>query len=219
MKFEEFNGKDIEELKQTALEKMNITEKDCIMTTIENKGTLFKGKTYNIKVYKLTDVAEEIKNYLKELLKNMDIEATFETKIREEQINIKMFSDKNAILIGKNGQTLTSLQIMIRQHIYREIGSYPYILLDVENYKEKQLKNLEYLAKKLAKEVIQTKQTITMEDMNSYERRINCNEYVHYIVSNFGFNAGKYQNSNFIRSIVAINFPVYLQDFDFGYNL
>ena len=55
--------------------------------------------------------------------------------------------------------------------------------------------------------------------LNSYERRINCNEYVHYIVSNFGFNAGKYQNSNFIRSIVAINFPVYLQDFDFGYNL
>jgi spoIIIJ-associated protein len=172
MKFEEFNGKDLEELKQSSLTKLNLTEHDCIITSIENKGSLFKGKTYNIKIYKLTDVAEEIKKYLQELLKNMNIEATFETKIRDEQINIKMFSDKNAILIGKNGQTLTSLQIMIRQHIYREIGSYPYILLDVENYKEKQIKNLEYLAKKLAKEVIQTKQTITMEDMNSYERRI-----------------------------------------------
>jgi spoIIIJ-associated protein len=172
MKFEEFNGKDLEELKQSSLAKLNLTEHDCIITSIENKGSLFKGKTYNIKIYKLTDVAEEIKKYLQELLKNMNIEATFETKIRDEQINIKMFSDKNAILIGKNGQTLTSLQIMIRQHIYREIGSYPYILLDVENYKEKQIKNLEYLAKKLAKEVIQTKQTITMEDMNSYERRI-----------------------------------------------
>ena len=180
MKFEEFNGKDVEELKKTALTNLNLTDKDCIITTSENKGTLFKGKTYNIKVYKLTDVAEEIKKYIIELLNNMNIEATFETKIREEQINIKMFSDKNAILIGKNGQTLTSLQIMIRQHIYREIGSYPYILLDVENYKEQQIKNLEYLAKKLAKDVIQTKQTITMEDMNSYERRI-----VHNVLTTF----------------------------------
>ena len=52
--------------------------------------------------------------------------------------------------------------------------------MDVENYKEKQLKNLEYLAKKLAKEVIQTRQTITMEDMNSYERRI-----VHNVLTTF----------------------------------
>jgi spoIIIJ-associated protein len=172
MKFEEFNGKDLEELKKEALTKLNLEAKDVIITETENKGNLFKGKTYTIKVYQIQDVVEEIKNYLQTILNNMSIEATFETKIRDEQITIKMFSDKNAILIGKNGQTLQSLQIMIRQHIYQEIGSYPYILLDVENYKEKQNKNLEYLAKKLAKEVIATKQPVEMDNMNSYERRI-----------------------------------------------
>ena len=83
-----------------------------------------------------------------------------------------MFSDKNNILIGKNGQTLKALQTMIRQHIYREINAYPYIILDVENYKEKQVKHLEFLAKKLAKEVLSTKQPIVMDNMNSYERRV-----------------------------------------------
>lgn len=173
MKFEEFNGKDITELKEEALKKLNVTEKDIIMVSSENKGSLFKGKTYTLKVFNLTDVADEIKKYLTEILNGMHIEeVTYETKIRDEQINIKMFSDKNAILIGKNGQTLQSLQIIIRQHIFQEIGSYPYILLDVENYKEKQNKNLEYLAKKLAREVISTKEPVVMDNMNSYERRI-----------------------------------------------
>ena len=180
MKYEEFTGKILEDLKKESLEKMQLTENDCIITTKENEGSLFKGKTYTLKVYKLNDVADEIKNYLKTILDAMDIKVTFETKIREQQINIKMFSDKNAILIGKNGQTLSSLQILIRQHIHQEIGAYPYILLDVENYKEKQIRNLEYLAKKLAREVIETKQPITMDDMNSYERRI-----VHNILTNY----------------------------------
>ena len=180
MKYEEFDGKDLEKLKQDALSTLNINESDCIISTKENKASLFKGKTYTLRVYKLQDITEEIKNYLKEILKNMNIEVSFETKIREQQISIKMFSDKNNILIGKNGQTLKALQILIRQHIYREINAYPYILLDVENYKEKQIKNLEYLAKKLAKEVLTTKQPIVMDDMNSYERRVVHNALTKY---------------------------------------
>src|SRR5574344_74498 len=180
MNFELFNGKDKDILKDEALKKLNLTENDCILSHSTNKAGLFKGTTYTLKVYKLTDVADAIKAYLQELLKNMSIEVSFEVKIREQQINIKMFSDKNNILIGKNGQTLQALQILIRQHIYREIGAYPYVLLDVENYKEKQQRNLEYLAKKLAHEVIETKQPVTMDNMNSYERRI-----VHNVLTTF----------------------------------
>ena len=34
-----------------------------------------------------------------------------------------MYSDKNSILIGKNGQTLTALQNILRQIVYKEIGT------------------------------------------------------------------------------------------------
>ena len=56
---------------------------------------------------------------------------------------------------------------------------YPHIILDVENYKEKQEKNLERLAKRIAREVATTKVDVKLENMNSYERRI-----VHNILSN-----------------------------------
>jgi spoIIIJ-associated protein len=177
----EFSGKNLEELKTSALEELNLKEEDCLIKVKEEKKGLFKNTIeYTINIYKLSDVAKEIKEYLTQTLKNMGIETNFETKIRENQINIKMFSDKNNILIGKNGQTLKALQVLIRQHIFREIGVYPYILLDVENYKEKQIKHLEFLTRKLAKEVLKTKQPIKMDNMNSYERRI-----AHNILSEF----------------------------------
>ena len=119
MKAEVFTGKNLEELKKEAFEKLGLNENECLVSVKSTKSGLFKTKEeYEVKIYKLEDIAEEIKNYLSELLTNMTIEANFETKIREQQINIKMYSDKNNILIGRDGKTLKALQTVIRQHIY-----------------------------------------------------------------------------------------------------
>ena len=60
------------------------------------------------------------------------------------------------------------------------MGRYPYIILDVENYKEKKISNIERLAKRVAREVSKTKVDAALENMNSYERRI-----VHNILTNY----------------------------------
>jgi spoIIIJ-associated protein len=91
-----------------------------------------------------------------------------------------MFSDNNAILIGKNGQTLSALTLLCKQAIYSQLGIYVYINLDVENYKDKQIAHLERLAKNIAREVRQTQTPVVMDNMNSYERRV-----VHNILTNF----------------------------------
>lgn len=169
MKFEEVVGK----TKEDILKSIDMDENEYLVKFVEQKGGLFKSASYKAFVYKLEDICQEIKEYLKELLANMNIEeVSFESKIREGQINIKLYSSNNSILIGKNGQTLAALQNVIRQRIYSKIGLYPYVLLDVENYKDKQKGYIERLAKNLAREVKKTKRPIEMENMNSYERRI-----------------------------------------------
>lgn len=180
MKLEVFEAKTLEEAKNKAIKEMNVLENEIIYKTEEKKGGLFKSSSILIKVVKINEVAEFLKEKLSELLKNMEIDAKFESSIRDEQINIKIYSDKNAILIGKNGQTLQAIQTILRQMVYNELGKYPYILLDVENYKEKKINNLEKNAKKIAKEVIKTKVEVKLDDMNSYERRI-----VHNALSEF----------------------------------
>lgn len=195
-----YTGKNLDELKTNAYQELNLEENECLIKVTEDKGSLFKGQSYTLDVYKITDVAAEIKNYLSELLTKMGLETTFETKIRGEQITIKMFSNQNNILIGRNGQSLKALQQIIRQHIFNIIGVYPYILLDVENYKEKCENHLEKLAKQIAREVTKTKQPVIMDNMNSYERRI-----VHNTLANFKnittFSEGEEPNRHIVVKI------------------
>ena len=175
-----YEGKKEEEVLTKALTDLNVTENDILLKKEKNKGGLFKSETYKLTIVKITDIQEEIKTFLKDLLNKMDIDVTFESNIREKQITIKMFSDNNAILIGKNGQTLSALSTIVKQYIYNQIGQYPYINLDVENYKDKQIMHLERLAKNIAREVRNTKQPVTMENMNSCERRIVHNELTNF---------------------------------------
>lgn len=180
MKLEVFEGKTKEEAKAKALESLKITEEEAYIKEEEIKGKLFKATTYKCSVIKYSDIADFIKNKLNELLKNMNLEVKFETNVRNEQINIKMYSDNNSILIGRNGQTLMAIQTILRQIVHNEIGIYPYILLDVENYKEKKISQLERNAKKIAHEVQKTKIDVSLDNMNSYERRI-----IHNALANF----------------------------------
>lgn len=172
MNYLEFEGKAEEEVLKSALEELNLTENDILFKVTKEKVGLLKKEIVKIKIYKLTDIVEFIKNYLADLTKDMGLEVTFESKIREQQITIKMYSSNNKILIGHNGNTLNALTTVVKQVVMNETGKYPYLILDVENYKEKQVKYLERLAKNIAREVSHTKEPVELENMNSYERRI-----------------------------------------------
>ena len=166
-----YEGKTIEEIKEKALNELKVSEEDLIINILEEKTSLLK-KSAKIEVVTINDIQAYIKEVLSEILKLMNIDAKFEIRRREKNISIKLFSDNNAILIGKNGRTIGALQTIIRQIISNEIDEKISIILDVENYKEKRVKNIEYLAKKTAREVAKTKVEATMDSMNSYERRI-----------------------------------------------
>ncbi len=179
MELREFEAPTLEEAKNKAYAELGDTE-EILYTTEEKKGKLLKKGSFIVRAIKTSDVADFLKESLTELLKNMDIDVKIETSVRSEQINLKMYSDKNNILIGHNGQTLVALQGVLRQQVFKEIGIYPYILLDVENYKEKKIYHLEHNAKKIAHEVQKTKVDVRLDDMNSYERRL-----IHNALSNF----------------------------------
>jgi len=166
-----YEGKTIEELKEKAINELKIEEEELIIEVLEEKSTLLK-KTAKIEVTTMNDIQNYIKEVISEILKLMNIDTKFEIRRREKTISVKLYSDNNSILIGKNGRTIGALQTIVRQIISNETNEKISIILDVENYKEKRVKNIEYLAKKTAREVAKTKVEATMDSMNSYERRI-----------------------------------------------
>ncbi len=170
-----------EEAIKLATEKLNASESEIVYHIEEEKtGRLFKSSVYKIKAITLIDLVEKVKEYLKEVITNLGLEVQFESSIRERKIYITMYADNNAILIGKNGQTLKALETLVKQKIQNEYNFYMSLYLDVENYKEKRIKNLEYLAKKVAREVRSTKVEASLENMNSFERRV-----VHNVLTDF----------------------------------
>lgn len=180
MAVNKYTGKELESTLNEALVDMNLTLDDVVYHSSEKKMGLFKGTQVEVTIIPLVDIQEEIKEYLSKILTIMGLEVTFETMIREKQIKIKMYSDDNPILIGQGGRTLSSLQTIMRSMIKTKYGVTPYISLDVENYKDKQLMYIEKTAKRIAKEVSRTKIPVELDNMNSYERLI-----VHNAVADF----------------------------------
>lgn len=172
-----FEDKTIDEAKNKALKELNINEENIIIINKTEKNGLLK-KSASIELVTIDEIINYLKDSLNEILSLMGIEANYEVRRRENRIEIKIFSDNNAILIGKNGRTMQSLQTIIRFILKNHVSSDLSVMLDVENYKEKRNRNIEYLAKKIARDVAKTKVETKLDNMNSYERRI-----VHNILS------------------------------------
>ena len=173
-------GKVAKEVLDEILKENNLSLDDIVYTTTENKGKLFKGSTTTVTVIKKDDLYGVTKEYLKELIEGLGLDVNFEIQKRDEVNVLKIFSNRNAILIGKNGQTLKSLEMLVKQMLLVKYGINFKVILDVENYRQKRQKSLEFLAKKMAREVARTKVEVHMDNMNAYERRI-----VHNALTNF----------------------------------
>lgn len=181
LKSKTYEGKNEDEVLNKALAELNASETEVYYDVKEEvSGGLFKSKRYVVNVVLKEDVVEYIKSYLKEITSLMGIEVEFETQKRENYIKVNMISDNSSILIGKNGRTMSSLQDLLRQSIQSKIGSRVNVILDTNDYKEKQQRNIEKLAIKLAKDVVKTGIEVKMDRMNSFERRL-----VHNKLTNF----------------------------------
>ena len=166
-----YEGKTKEQAEELALEELKISKEDLIINKVEEKNNLLK-KSVKIEVLNMNEVISFIKDTINEIINKMNAEANLEVRRREENITITIFSDNNAILIGKNGKNVSALQLLIRQMVNSNLKEPLSIVIDVGNYKEKRARSIEYLAKKLAREAYKTKTEVTMDSMNSYERRI-----------------------------------------------
>ena len=173
LKSHKYEGKNKEEVINSALKDLNASTNE-VYTNVKEEitGSIFKSKKYKVEVILKEDLVEYIKNYLKEITDLMGLKVQFEVQKRENFIKVNMICDNNAILIGKNGRTMSSLQVLIRQAVQTKCEQRINIILDASDYKEKQQRNIERLAIRLAKDVRKTGVEVKMDSMNSFERRL-----------------------------------------------
>ena len=119
---------------------------------------------------------ENSKNVLDEFLnswiKKIDESLNYSIKIEDYTIYIDINGNASGMLIGYRGETLNSLQSILSNIGNKNSNEKIKILVDIENYRAKREKVLDELAKKVAKTVLKTGKSITLEPMTPYERKI-----------------------------------------------
>ncbi len=118
-------------------------------------------------------VAEEM---LAQLLDHMDINAEVDcrggTGEDESPILLEVTGDDLGILIGRRGETLSSLQFLLNLMVGKQLNSWVRIAVDVEGYRARREESLRNLASRVADRVRRTGQTVALEPMPANERRI-----------------------------------------------
>ena len=90
----------------------------------------------------------------------------------EGELILDITGDDLAVLIGRHGKTLDSLQFLISSITARTVGyRYP-VVVDVEGYKSRQRQKLESLAFSAARRAVSQNRSVKMRPMSPYERRI-----------------------------------------------
>lgn len=117
-----------------------------------------------------------IKKTTEELLKKMAFKkAIVEVKKQKDSpvliVSVQVEDDPSQ-LIGQSGSNLNDLQRILRLLVTKKNPEAPLILLDINGYREKREAFLKDLSQELAGQVIETKRSVMLQPMSSYERRI-----------------------------------------------
>lgn len=132
------------------------------------------------KVRKEIELAEEelkkaeqnLTKFLDDFIEKIDSNIQYTIEKSNFELNVNIKNGESGFLIGYRGETLYAFQNILSSVAGKGIENRVRIILDVEGYKEKREKTLEELAEKIAKTVIKTKKSITLEPMQAYERKI-----------------------------------------------
>ncbi len=126
-------------------------------------------------------IFETAREVLERLLELLELPATvalceeftvLEDDGQASSIGLNIEGEDLGILIGRRGQTMVSLQHIVRLIMTHKMEVKIPLVLDVEGYKRRRCEGLRALASRLAEQVGRRKTPFTMEPMPAFERRV-----------------------------------------------
>lgn len=173
MKSEIFEGKVMEDIITAATNHFHHDKQQLIIKVLEEKKGIFGlGARVKAEVTLNLNPIEEGKKYILQILKDLNLTGDVEIVENRKTVTFNINSDHNSIIIGREGKTLQAIQTLTSSVVNQYSNEHLNVLVDIGSYKANQTKKLEFIAKKVAKETINTKVDAKLDPMNAFERRI-----------------------------------------------
>ena len=190
----------VEEALEAALEELGITEQQAVVEIVQEPRGGFLGLKSQEAVVRvrakrapdaplspeeLEEQAEIAAEFLEGLFQRMDLDVDIEPAYVDGIMYVDVWgaeSDEGmGLLIGKHGQTIDSLQELVRGAVQRRTGERCRVLVDVEDYRKRRRSHLVSRARQTAGRVRKSGREEVLEPMSAFERKI-----VHDAVAGMG---------------------------------
>ncbi|UCH42722.1 MAG: protein jag [Dehalococcoidales bacterium] len=187
----EVSARTVEEAIQLALDQLGVDREEVEVSVVKEGKPGILGLGADQAVVRVTplvstaepasDVAGTAKDALERLIDLMGVAGSVtpqEPPDMQEELGITtsvffdIRGDDLGILIGRRGQTLTSLQYILRLIVGHQTKVWEPIFIDVEGYKQRRYQGLQNLARNMAEQAEAKGVPFTLEPMSAYERRI-----------------------------------------------
>lgn len=124
------------------------------------------------------DKQQTIQQKTEELLTKMGVTAEVTITPENDTYKVTLQSENNApILIGRHGETLASMQRVLEAMLFKHYQEAVNVLLNVNDYREKQTERLQGIAENVAARVIREKRGVALGSFSAFERKI-IHEYI-----------------------------------------
>lgn len=134
--------------------------------------TIAPGEMQEVENPSNEDVAITV-DILQHVLQYMNIRAHVQVRSHNPlTLNIQGINENLGLLIGRRGETLAALQLLVSLMVGHRTKHRMRIIVDAENYRERREENLRSLALRVAQQVRNYRRAIALEAMPPYERRI-----------------------------------------------
>ena len=123
---------------------------------------------------KLKIVETEAKELLSKIIDNVDIEVSEDHGL----FHILIKTEEEApVVIGRHGETIKAIQKILEVVMYKKTGASVELLVNVNDYREKQKERLVEIAERSAQKAIEFKSASYVRGLSAYERNV-IHEYV-----------------------------------------
>ncbi|MBI2617650.1 KH domain-containing protein [Candidatus Gottesmanbacteria bacterium] len=125
------------------------------------------------------NVEKEISSLLSQIFTLLEIKAaTTIEKQEEDQFAVRIETEETGLLIGRHGECINSLQLLLGVMLYKKFGKWVRVILDVGDYRKMREDSLKEMVERIAGEVEGTGVPVVLPYLSPLERR-----FVHLLLT------------------------------------
>ena len=116
---------------------------------------------------------EKLKEIFNQIINHFVDDSSIEVETNDRNVLLKLKSDSNlGFLIGKKGEMIKNIEFLLSRVASKENSESIFVSIDINSFREKKDKELVDRVVTLIDKVISINRPLSLNPMNSYERRI-----------------------------------------------